>query len=138
MTTKVLLDPANPHDFDAAELDELAALLRAEIPGADVEAVFRDEDGYGGPLLETLHVWVEAGGAASTALIALNCIRWMKARFDHDHEEHPPPERPRGRAVTIYEEETITRKITIDLPDGDAVDTPIDEDETPPHPRPEP
>jgi hypothetical protein len=137
----LLLDPANPNDFDPGELEQLARDLEAETPGLAAVAIRRPEEGYGGPLIEVLHVWQEysntVGGIAPTAAGATWIIKALRKRWQRDRDEHPPPERPRRRAFSLYDEnDELIRSVIIDLPDGEPVEAEVTPGERAPHPRP--
>jgi hypothetical protein len=133
---RVILDPANPHDFELSELQDLAAQLQPKLPDAEITPVLRSEEGYGGPWSEVLYIWLEVKDNVDA--IGFLAIAWSKKRWHRDRDKHPPPEKPRPRTITVIQEETITRTVTIDLPDGE----PVDEEPTPgeplPHPEPSP
>jgi hypothetical protein len=131
----VLLDPANPHDFSRAELEELAEEIRAVAPGTEVVPAFRPEEGYGGPLHEVLYIWHESKEGVETAVLLGAAVKWMKRRWDGDRDKHP--DKPRARSVVEIEEERIVRRIKIDLPDGDASEDEVD-DKRLPHGKPTP
>jgi hypothetical protein len=139
----LLLDPANPHDWDAGELEQFARDLEAETAGVSAVAVRRPEEGYGGPLIEVLHVWQEysntIGGIAPTAAGATWIIKALQKRWRRDREEHPEPERPRSRAFNLYNEnDELIRSVSIDLPDGEPVEQNVPQGQGAPHPRPKP
>jgi hypothetical protein len=137
----LLLDPANPHDWDAGELEQFACDLEAQIPGVSAVPIRRPEEGYGGPLIEVLHVWQEyssaVGGVATTAAGAGWIIQALQKRWRRDREEHPEPERPRGRLFDLYDEnDELIRSVSIDLPDGEPVEKDVAPGERAAHPRP--
>jgi hypothetical protein len=137
----LLLDPANPHDWDPGELEQFARDLEAEIPGVSAVPVRRPEEGYGGPLIEVLHVWQEYGSAASGVATTAAGIRWtiraLQKRWRRDREEHVPPERPRSRAFNLYDEnDELIRSVSIDVPDGEPVEEDVAPGQRAPHPRP--
>jgi hypothetical protein len=135
---RVILDPANPHDFELSELQDLAAQLQPKLPDAEITPVLRSEEGYGGPWSEVLYIWLEVKDNVDAIGFLAVAIAWSKKRWHRDRDKHPPPEKPRPRTITVIQEETITRTVTIDLPDGE----PVDEEPTPgeplPHPEPSP
>ena len=138
---RLLLDPANPHDFDPGELEQLASDLETAVQGVQAVAVRRPEEGYGGPLMEVLHVWQEysgaVGGVASTAAGVAWLIKALQKRWKRDRDEHPAPEQPRPRVFNLYNEnEELIRSVLIDLPDGEPVESEIASSEHAPHPRP--
>jgi hypothetical protein len=140
---QLLLDPANPHDWEPGELEQLARDLEAETSGVSAVPVRRPEEGYGGPLIEVLHVWQEyssaAGGVATTAAGAAWIIRALQKRWTRDREEHPAPERPRSRLFNLYDEnDELIRSVSIDLPDGEPVEEDVAPGERAPHARPKP
>ena len=110
----------------------------AEIPDAEVTTVFRPEEGYGGPLHEVLHVWLEVRDTADALAFTAICVKWLKGRWHRDREKNPPPRRPRPRGLHIYEEERLIRVVKIDLPAGEAVDEEPDPGAELPHRRPNP
>jgi hypothetical protein len=140
----LLLDPANPYDFDAGELEQLARDIEAKAPGLFVVPIRRPEEGYGGPLMEVLHVWEEAcaviDAAGTTAAAFTFIVKTLRARWQQDRDQHPPPERPRPRVFNLYNEnDELIRRVTIDLPAGEPVEENVEAIspvERPPHPRP--
>ena len=139
----LLLDPANPNDYDPGELEQLARDLEADAPGLSAIAIRRPEEGSGGPLIEVLHVWQEysntVGGIGPTAVGAAWLIRALQKRWRRDREEHLQPERPRSRAFNLYnEDDELVRRVSIDLPDGEAVEEDVAPGERAAHPRPKP
>jgi hypothetical protein len=139
----LLLDPANPHDWDPGELEQFARDLEAEAPGLSAIAIRRPEEGSGGPLIEVLHVWQEyssaAGGVATTAAGVGWLIKALRKRWRRDRDEHPAPQRPRARAFNLYDEnDELIRRVSIDLPDGKAVEEEVGPGARAAHPRPRP
>jgi hypothetical protein len=137
----LLLDPANPHDWDAGELEQFARDLEAETAGVSAVAIRRPEEGYGGPLIEVLHVWQEyssaAGGVATTGAGVAWISRALQKRWRRDREDHPEPEKPRSRAFNLYNEnDELIRSVSIDLPDGEPVEQDVAPGERAAHPRP--
>lgn len=137
----LLLDPANPHDFDPGELEQLALDLEVDAPGLTAVAVRRPEEGYGGPLMEILHVWQEysgdIGAIATTAAGTRWLIKQLQSRWLRDRDEHPEPERPRARVFNLYDDnDKLVRSVVIDLPDGEPVDQDVPPDGRAPHSRP--
>jgi hypothetical protein len=103
----VLLEPANPHDFSKAELTAIGDSLVAEIGAPfDVVPVLREESGYGGPLNEVLHVWLEVAetvdAAAFAYAVAAQLGRVLRRRWKADKESCAPGDRPRKRVASIY------------------------------------
>jgi hypothetical protein len=98
--SRLILEPGNPHDFEAHELEELAAELHAQTrKGVDV--ALRAERGYGGPLHEVLHVWIPwkaLEGAAAAQVVNL-LVSWLKKRWKKDDAQHPGQARPRSLLV---------------------------------------
>jgi hypothetical protein len=133
---RVILDPANPHDFELSELQDLAAQLQAELLDAEITPVLRPEEGYGGPWSEVLYVWLEVKDNVDAIGFLAVAIAWLKQRWERDRDKHPPPGKPRSRTLHVYEEEKTTRIIRIDLPDGEPVEEEPNLDEKLPHPRP--
>lgn len=138
---RLLLDPANPHDFDPGELEQIAAGLEAEVPDVEAVAVRRPEDGYGGPFMEVLHVWEEGAVAVDAVTTTAAGAKWLigalQARWRKDRDEHPSPEKPRPRVFNLYNEnEELIRSVLIDLPDGEPAESEVVSSEHAPHPRP--
>jgi hypothetical protein len=104
---KLILDPTNPLDFDPAELDDLAAELRADPETVEVTVHLRDEHGYGGPLPVVLVVWVAAGGVASATLaiwaLAEKVGKVLQGQFKQEAEACEPDEKPRERSVSFVD-----------------------------------
>ena len=137
----LLLDPSNPNDYDPGELEQLARDLEAEIAGLSAVAIRRPEEGYGGPLVEVLHVWQEysntVGGIEPTAAGAAWLIKSLRKRWQRDRAEHPEPERPRRRVFNLCSEnDELIRSVMIDLPDGEPVEADVASGEPASHPRP--
>jgi hypothetical protein len=137
----LLLDPANPYDWEPGELEQFVRDLETETPGITAVPIRRPEEGYGGPFIEVLHVWQEyssaVGGAATTAAATRYIIRALQKRWRQDREEHPAPEKPRPRTFSLYNEnDELIRSVRIDLPDGEPVEEDIESEERAAHPRP--
>src|ERR1700730_12859985 len=105
MSGRVLLDPANPHDFTRAELEELAQKIREDAPGTEVLPAFRPEEGFGGPWSEVLYIWHETKEGVETSILLGAAIKWMKRRWERDRDEHPPSAKPRSRSITVIEDD---------------------------------
>ena len=138
MPKTIILDPANPHDFTRGELDELVDRLREQAPDTEVLAALRPEEGYGGPWSEALYLWLELKDNIDAVAAIAATIKWLKGRWERDRDKHPPPQKPRARSLTVIEEERIVRRVTIDLPKGEAVKEELDLDEALPHSKPSP
>ena len=126
---QVIIDPANPFDFDEAEIAELVQDLQQLQPDAEIVAHFRDETEYGGALMEVLHVWVVGRDFIdenwpAIALIA-GAVKWLRKRWRSDKEANP--EHPRPRSILVYDEEERLRfSIRIDQPDGEPITESVD------------
>lgn len=121
---RVLVDPANPHDFAVGELEELGRRIVASADGVEAVAVFREEEGYGGGLWEALDLWFEvSGGVVSTAIVGktiYTTLGWLHERWKNDRAENA---NPRPRSLTVYDQEgRVVRQVMIDLPAGELVD----------------
>jgi hypothetical protein len=137
----ILLDPANPYDYDAGELEQLARDLEAEVPGMAAVPVRRPEVGAGGPFMEVLHVWLDLNRYASENPLDVAAAGWLIGqlgkRWLRDRESHPPPERPRPRVFNLYnEDDELVRSVVIDLPDGEPVEQTVEPCKSAPHARP--
>jgi hypothetical protein len=138
---RLILDPANPFDFEPGELEQFAAEAEAEAPAFSVIPVRRPEEGAGGPLTEVLHVWqdysevLEHGEA--NLIVAVYLIKKLKERWTRERDKHPPPAKPRMRVLNEYDEkEELVRSVVIDLPDGEAKESEVPAGQHAPHPRP--
>jgi hypothetical protein len=137
----LLLDPANPYDYDPGELEQLARDLEAEVPGLSAVPIRRPEVGYGGPLMEVLHVWQAFSSTMGENAPGLAAVAWiiktLQKRWRHDRETHPAPERPRPRVFNLYNEtDELVRSVVIDMPDGKPIDETLEPGRSAPHPRP--
>ena len=137
----LLLDPANPNDFDPGELEQLAREVEAETPRLAAIAIRRPEEGYGGPLIEVLHIWQEysntVGGVAPTVGGMAYLVKRMQRRWRRDRDDNPPPARPRPRVINLYNENSeLIRSVKIDLPDGEPVDEDVAAGKSASHSRP--
>lgn len=117
----VIIDPANPFDFDEDEIDDLIRELRQVEPDAEIVAHFRDETEYGGALMEVLHIWVVGRDFVNNnweTITLVGCaVNWLRKRWQQDEEANP--ERPRPRSVLVYDQdERRIFSILIDLPAG--------------------
>jgi hypothetical protein len=121
---EVIIDPANPFDFDQDEIDQLIEELREAQPNAEIVAHFRDETEYGGALMEVLHIWVIGREFVNTnwetMVIVTGAVNWLRKRWLLDKETSP--ERPRPRSALVYDqEERRIFSILIDLPNGEPI-----------------
>jgi hypothetical protein len=137
----LLLDPANPYDYDPGELEQLARDLEAEVPGLSAVPIRRPEVGAGGPLMEVLHVWLDLNRFAGENPLDVAAAGWiigqLRKRWLRDREAHPPPERPRPRVFNLYNEnDELVQSVVIDMPDGEPVEEAVEPGNTAPHPRP--
>src|ERR1035441_6424428 len=121
----ILLDPANPNDFDESELAELAEMLRSDVPGVDAVPALREEEGYGGPLGEVVYLWLLWASFLNTIdpvwktiEIADAAVGWARARWRRDHETNG--DRARSRTIVLCDKHgRVIESVRIDLPDGE-------------------
>jgi hypothetical protein len=140
---RVLLDPANPHEFAEAELVEAEKDVRAQWPApVDVLPAIRDEEGYGGPLSEVLHVWLDVAesvnAVAFAAAVAKGIGVFLRRRWEADKATCDEGETPRKRVGTLYgPNDQILSEVVVDAPEGEPMylDPPAGNQELP-HPRP--
>jgi hypothetical protein len=138
----ILLDPANPHDFDKSELDELAAMLKSEVPGVDAVPAFREEEGYGGPLSEVVYVWLLWASFVDaidplwkTIEIARTTVEWARARWRRDHDKNG--DRARARTIVLCDKHgRVMESVRIDLPAGEPITEENPDPPEVPHGRP--
>lgn len=126
MPVKLFLEPGNPHDLSREELEALATGLRGEHEDFDVEVFTGDERGYGTTFGEVLRIYLELGEVAgATAAISapfVFAVRWTRARWHKDMDEHPG-QNPRPRYVSLLGPDGRELKtVRIDLPDGEPED----------------
>ncbi len=124
----LIVEAANPYDFNEGELDALAEELGGELDGVEVSVHRRTEEGYGGPLPEIIQIWQAAGGWAEDAValgVVVKCAGgFLRERWLADRDSCGPDECPRGRAVTIFDANGKPLKsVQIDLPDGELVES---------------
>jgi hypothetical protein len=114
---KIGIEPGNPHDFTRAELNEVAELVRAEQPDADVHICVRPERGYGVTDYEVLKLVIEAAGVTVGGLaLVQKVIEWCAKRWKNDLEATG---RPRRRSVMIYDANgRPVKHVRIQEPDG--------------------
>jgi hypothetical protein len=141
-TLRVLLDPANPHDFDFHDFDTLVEEITLDLPDASVIPTFREEVGYGGPLMEVLHVWIDVTGTIDavgvTAILVKRLSAFMKERFTADETTPGDLGPPRTRIVNLYDGDgNVLMTVTIDG-SGVAEHNVSGTGKTAPHPRPAP
>jgi len=136
--SRIILEPANPFDFEDGSLEELGEELREET-GKPTEVVRRPEHGYGVIFNEVLHVWLvwnTYGGPAATAAVAA-ITGWAKRRWKQDREKNP--ERPRTRSVIFWGADGKPLKsITVEMGEGDepiVVEQQLDDIPQRPRPR---
>jgi hypothetical protein len=144
MPARVLLDPANPFDFSIAELKGICAVLVNDL-GDEVEPVLavRDERGYGGPLSEVLHVWLDIAesvdAVAFAGSVAISLAGVLRRRWEEDKKSCASDERPRKRCVTIYgPDDRPLLDVEVDAPEGEPVIEVCQENARVAHPRPAP
>lgn len=142
-TRRLLLDPANPHDFTLEELEGFGDALRASLDDVvDVVPVLRDEQGYGGPLSEVIHVWLQVAESVEAFLfarqVARACGRLLQGRWQADQDRCENDEVPRKRVATIYgPDDRPLIEVEVDAPDGVPRESLIEPGPDPlPHPRP--
>jgi len=86
---EIILEPGNPNDFPAGELEELAGEIGKLDMGCRVRIASREQRGYGVTWWEVLYIWLPAafltaGTIASKKMIeefTKLAIDWMRARF---------------------------------------------------------
>jgi hypothetical protein len=137
----VLIDPANPFDFVPSDFDEVIAELAEDAPEVEVRRAFRPEVGYGGPLTEVLHVWMEIAGtidaSVTTRLVVKHFTGLLRRRQEADRQHSEPGQGPpRRRALTLYVNGEVAREVSIDV-DGTITDVVVEPGRPAPHPQPE-
>lgn len=137
---RILLDPANPHDFEAEDFADLVEDITADFPGVEVKPVERDEVGYGGPFVEVLHIWIDVadtvGAASVMAAVAQKVGRFMERRraAKPDPQADLGPDRP--RVANIYDGRgNLLKRVTVTGPGGPQDESPKP-GEMAPHPKP--
>jgi hypothetical protein len=125
----VVIKPANPFDFENAELDELAEHLRQADSSFNIEISAQPERGYGVTPYEVIELVATIGGAItaleSTAGILSTTVKWARERWQRDRDKHrPEPPRPRVVKLIYGPDGRILKEVLIDLPDGDPVENP--------------
>jgi hypothetical protein len=138
--TRVLIDPANPFDFVPSDFDELIAELAQDAPEIEVRRAFRPEVGYGGPLTEVLHVWMDIAetidAVATTAMVVKHFTGFLRRRQEADRQNSEPGQGPpRKRALTLYVNGEVAREVSIDS-DGTITDVAVEPGNHGPHPQP--
>ena len=85
---EVIIDPANPFDFDEDEIDDLIRELHEVEPEAQIVAHFREETEYGGALMEVLHVWIVGRDFVNnnweTIALVAGAVNWLRKRWRQD------------------------------------------------------
>ncbi|MGV9700813.1 hypothetical protein [Streptomyces sp. NPDC003483] len=121
---EIYLVTPNPYDFSAAEIEEVAGLVKAADPALDLEAGAQSERGYGVSTYEALDFIATVGGAAAAVAqvrTGLNAvIKWARERWTRDREQHPD-ENPRPRLIRVLYGPTgeVLLRVAIDEPDGE-------------------
>jgi hypothetical protein len=123
MTTSLLIEPGNPHDFTPAELEELRSEVEDEFDTVRVAIARRPERGYGVSFHEVLAVWDVVTEAADDVMTVAGPISlivgWMRRRAQRERERHPGA-RPRPRTVPLIGPDgKVLKRIVIDDPDAD-------------------
>jgi hypothetical protein len=126
--TQVIIEPGNPNDFTADELDELARSLCSADSSLDVRTAIRPERGYGVTLDEVLNIWVEATsgitGTVGVGVIITTVVKWAKERWRKDRDQHDG-HTPRARVLPFYGPDgTVMKQVRIDIPDGEPQEQP--------------
>ena len=136
--SRIILEPANPFDFEDGDLEKLADELR-NVAGKATVVARRPEHGYGVSFNEVLHVWIvwnQLGGPAASAVV-IAVTKLAVSRWKRDRARHPDKTRP--RSVTIWGPNGKPLKsITVDAEEGDEPevrDNPVDD--IPVRPRPQ-
>jgi hypothetical protein len=125
---EVLIRPANPYDYTAEELEELAGLIRDADPDLVVSIDGRSERGYGVTPWEVVEVVATVGGAAGALQMTAQGFRaavaWARRRWVKDRSDHPTePPRPRSVRLLYGPDGSVLSQISIDLPDGEPLET---------------
>ncbi|MER8116464.1 hypothetical protein [Streptomyces sp. NPDC094031] len=120
MSQTVTVRAANPYDFDSAELEEVAQIIRAAASELDVQVMERSERGYGVNAGETLDLLLNTTITSAISIAMPALVAWARARWKHEREEHPELP-PRQRSVRIIYGPTgeVLRSVVVDLPDGE-------------------
>jgi hypothetical protein len=102
-SSNVLLETNNPLDVTPQDLDELAELLEAEVPGSCLEIGYEDQHGAGVTANEVLYFWIPNAGALRdgvyVAMITAT-LGWLRERFKRKHSER------RSKTLTVYDAST--------------------------------
>lgn len=133
---RVIIEPGNPYDFSAEELEELRQEIAQDCSIAEVQLAVRPERGYGVTLHEVLYIWDIGtdivGDITTVATPFAAAVAWARRRARKDRELHGAKARPRTVAL-LGPHGRILKQVVIDDPDIDSVvDTP--EDHEPRHP----
>jgi hypothetical protein len=101
----------------------------------------REEYGYGGPLSEVLHVWLDVAetvdALAFARYVARACGQVLKRRWHADHESCGEGEKPRKRVATIYgPDDRPLLEVEVDGPQGAIVERQPKGSDGLAHPRP--
>ncbi|MBM9505035.1 hypothetical protein [Actinacidiphila acididurans] len=132
--TTVFITPPNPYDFELSELTELAETLQTEDRNSSIQVKPQSERGYGADATECIDLLIFIGGASAkgalgyaSGVVVKKTIEWARDRWKRDREENTGLE-PRPRMVRVIwgPNGEVIRRVSIDLPDGEPVDTDSD------------
>jgi hypothetical protein len=98
--------------------------LKSRTNGSWFCPCFREEVGYGGPLTEVLHVWLEIAASVDALAfahqIAKTVGRTLRSRWRVEADAAEPGDRPRRRAATIYGQDSRPLlAVEVDAGDGE-------------------
>jgi hypothetical protein len=139
----LLFDPANPYDWSETEIAAECRAITADLDDIEAVPALRQEVGYGGPLAEFWHLWMEfsAGvdAAAATALVGHTANKMrirLLGRWRRDKDARNEGERPRPYAFAIYDREGEVIASGRVEQDGSYTPNSVALGDKAPHPRP--
>lgn len=118
----MIIEPGNPYDFTADELEELRQVIVSADPGADVQIAVRPERGYGVTLQEVLYVWDVAtdvvGDLALLGTPVAAAVAWLRRRAKKERDAGMVPPRTRVAVLLGPDGKPLSRVIVED-PDNE-------------------
>jgi len=137
---QILLQPVNPQDLRAEDLQDLADAIRQLDHDYEVKIAYHDQIGHRVTWVEALTIWLPAviDSAALAAIIAQS-IAWARRRFKKEESEQAENDNVqyRPKSVTILGPNgEVLKSIKIRNPNQELEDDTVEAAKSPLHRRP--
>ncbi len=145
---EILLQPGNPDDLQAEDIEDLIEAIRKIGPNYDVRIAYHDQVGHRVTLWEVLTVWLPAvSDDIGLVLLIGQAVAWAQRRFKKEEAEHISqqgndddpnvPVQYRPKSITILGPNgNVLKSIVIHRPDEEPEDRTIEEAKKPARRRP--